>query len=283
MDPVLNAGSMHVPVMRSGERFAAFACLLLALWGYPVSASAEPVPAPVHHNTATVNRAFRPGERLHYVISWSNILKAGTATMEVGEGKGADGTDAFLFVSKARSAGIVTAFYPVNDTVVSMADRETLCSLSYSMAQSHGGRKKQRLLTFDRHKRSVTVVSNGLTATFPVPERIQDALSSLYYLRTHDDLTPGRSVKIDVFDNEKTWSVEVRVLGREKLSTVLGELETIKVVTYPRYEGVFQHKGEIMIWLTDDARKVPVMMQSKLSIGSIIATLEEATGVERAK
>ena len=35
------------------------------------------------------------------------------------------------------------------------------------------------------------------------------------------------------------------------------------------------HKGEIMIWLTDDARRVPVLMKSTISIGSIVATLTE--------
>jgi hypothetical protein len=36
---------------------------------------------------------------------------------------------------------------------------------------------------------------------------------------------------------------------------------------------VFQHKGEIYIWLTDDERKIPVLMKSEISIGSIMATL----------
>jgi hypothetical protein len=33
------------------------------------------------------------------------------------------------------------------------------------------------------------------------------------------------------------------------------------------------NKGEIFIWLTDDNRKVPVLMKSTISIGSIVSTL----------
>ena len=55
----------------------------------------------------------------------------------------------------------------------------------------------------------------------------------------------------------------------------MGEFNTIKVRTYPKYEGVFMHKGEIFMWLTDDYRKIPVLMKSTIAIGSIVATLTE--------
>jgi hypothetical protein len=33
------------------------------------------------------------------------------------------------------------------------------------------------------------------------------------------------------------------------------------------------NKGEIFIWLTDDSRKVPVLMKSTIAIGAIVSTL----------
>jgi hypothetical protein len=41
-------------------------------------------------------------------------------------------------------------------------------------------------------------------------------------------------------------------------------------------EGIFYRKGEILIWLTDDSRHVPVKMQTKVAIGAITATLVQA-------
>jgi hypothetical protein len=32
-------------------------------------------------------------------------------------------------------------------------------------------------------------------------------------------------------------------------------------------------KGEMVIWLTDDSRRLPVKMQTKVKVGSITATL----------
>ena len=34
-------------------------------------------------------------------------------------------------------------------------------------------------------------------------------------------------------------------------------------------------KGEIHIWLTDDEKKIPVMIKSKVKIGSIVIKLAE--------
>jgi hypothetical protein len=116
---------------------------------------------------------------------------------------------------------------------------------------------------------------NGSVETHSVPERVQDALSSLYYVRTRDDFVVGKPIIVDIHDSGKTWSVEIQTIGKEKVKTPAGEFDTIKVRTYPKYEGVFMHKGEIFIWLTDDARRMPVLMKSKITIGSVVAVLQE--------
>ncbi len=240
-------------------------------------------PGPKHPPIARNAPPFSSGEKLTYDISWSNIVQAGTAVMEAHKEPLPDGKAAYRFTSTAHSAGLVHKFYKVADRIDSLVDGETLYSLSFHLDQSHGKRKKKRDLTFNHKERTVVVRSGGREAAYPVPEDTQDALSALYYLRTVRDLADGTTITFNVYDDNKTWSVDVRVLGREKLTTVLGELSTIKLRTYPRYEGVFQHKGEIYFWLTDDARRVPVLMQSTISIGSIVSTLVDLKTGEQKK
>jgi len=67
--------------------------------------------------------------------------------------------------------------------------------------------------------------------------------------------------------------VELHVLGKERIKTPLGELDTINVKTYPKHEGVFMNKGEIYIWFTDDSRNDPLVMKSKIAFGAIVATI----------
>ena len=168
--------------------------------------------------------------------------------------------------------------YPVNDRVQSLFDPQIMQSLSFNLSESHGKRRRQRTLTFDHEGRTVvSTMNNGPSQTLTIPDRVQDALSSLFYLRTMEDFTIGKIHVIDVHDSGKNWSVEVFTLGREKVKTPAGEFNTIKVKTFPRYEGVFMNKGEIFIWLTDDSRKIPVLMKSTISIGSIVTTLTDMT------
>jgi len=195
--------------------------------------------------------------------------------MEVNKEKTADGRAVFRFISTARTIGMVDSVYPVRDKVQSLFDLRTMESLSYSLDQSHGKRKKQRELVFDHEAGTVAFNDNGRKETIAIARQTQDALSSLYYLRTKRDFVVGTPIVFNIHDSGKNWSVEVHVLGREKLKTPLGEFDTIKVKTYPKYEGVFMHKGEIFIWLTDDSRKVPVLMKSTITIGSIVSTLTE--------
>ncbi len=216
---------------------------------------------------------FKPGEKLTYNISWSNILEAGTAIMEVREERRSDGNPAYHLLSVVSSTGLLAKFYKISDTVESFIDSDGLSSLSFHLDQHHGKRTKKRDMTFDHAKGTVLVRTNGLQETYSVPADVQDSLSSLYYVRTRQEFIIGKPIIVNVHEDGKTWAVEVQTLGREKLKTAFGQINTIKIKTYPKYEGVFQNMGEIYIWLTDDARKIPVLMKSTISIGTIVSTL----------
>jgi len=245
-------------------------------------ASADPSQQPLNH-IKIINHAFTSGEKLTYVISWSKIIDAGIAVMEVNDGPTMDGRPTYHFVSSTRSVGIVDQFYPVRDVVESIVDVRELYCITFKLEESHGSetsfpkiKKRKRIITFDHKNNTALFILNYDTPeTYTIPEQVQDALSSLYYVRTMTDFTIDKPIVVNVFDSGKTWSVEIYTLGRERISTPAGEFDTILVKTYPKYEGVFMNKGEIFIWITDDEKKIPVLMKSTIIIGSIVATLSK--------
>jgi hypothetical protein len=258
---------------RSGLRGRPVALCLLALGLLlnPGGLRAEEQPAVSRQPRS---EALRPGEILTYDISWSNIVTAGTATMEIKEGTQSNGKQVLRFIVTTHSAGLVDKFYPVNDRLESVFDPGTMQSLTFSLNESHGKKTRRRELIFDPvNKTVISTLNDDPPALLTIADRTQDALSSIYYLRTRDDFIVGKAIIIPVHDSGKNWSVEVQTLGREKVKTPAGEFATIKVRTFPRYEGVFMNKGEIFIWLTDDSRRVPVLMKSTIAIGSIVSTL----------
>ncbi|MDP2277331.1 MAG: DUF3108 domain-containing protein, partial [Nitrospirota bacterium] len=95
---------------------------------------------------------------------------------------------------------------------------------------------------------------------------------SFYYLRTLK-LVVGEPVYVAMFDSKKVWNVEVQVLRKEKVTLPTGTVDTILIKPLMKSEGIFYKKGDIYIWLTDDEKRIPVKLQTKVAIGSINALL----------
>jgi hypothetical protein len=218
--------------MRHPVAWRALVLGLLLLSG-PVSAE-EPAVAALQ----TRSEALQPGEILTYEISWSDFVTAGNAVMEIKEETPPNGTSVLRFTATMHSVGLVDKFYRVNDRLESVFDPAIMQSVKFSLNERHGKKKRHRELVFDpANKNVVTRLNDDPPATAQVPDQVQDALSSLYYLRTRDDFIVGTPLTIQVHDSGKNWSVEVQILGREKVKTPAGEFATIKVRTFPKYEG----------------------------------------------
>ena len=84
-------------------------------------------------------------------------------------------------------------------------------------------------------------------------------------------LQVGESRFIEIFDCEKSHNTEVQVLRREELSTPLGRFRTIVIRPVLKTPGIFNRSGDLFIWLTDDDRRIPVQMKSKVRLGSVTA------------
>jgi hypothetical protein len=69
--------------------------------------------------------------------------------------------------------------------------------------------------------------------------------------------------------------MEVRVLGRQKVKTPAGTFSCVAIEPVLKAGGIFKNKGRLVIWLTDDERRMPVLMKSKVAVGSISVVLQE--------
>jgi hypothetical protein len=259
-----------------------FLVLELLLAASPSSAAEQtigPLPSKTQQTLAppqTGIQAFHPGEILTYDVSWSSMFSAGTVTMTVETEKLPDEREVLKFVVQGRTQGLVDKVFPVNDAVQSVFDPLLMQSLSYSLRESFGRKKRLRAMEFDHaNKIAVCRLNEDPPETLTIPDPVQDGLSLLYFLRTKKDLVIGRHMDIDVVDSGKNWTIEVSILAREKMATPAGEFDTIKIKTHPKYKGVFMNKGEVFLWLTDDDRKIPVLMKSTLSVGSFVFELTD--------
>ena len=218
--------------------------------------------------------SIRPGEELTYRVTWSDFITAGAATTRIDQTKTPDGKNVLVFSLTGRSLGLVERIYKVGISARSVYDPDSMQSLTYSLNQEYGRKKRSRSLSFEpEHNMVESRLNIDLPERFAVPEGVKDILSTLYAIRMLDSFSVDRVSFLNTHDSGKNWSVEIETLGREKIITPAGEFATVKVRTNPRYQGEFLNRGEVFLWLTDDHRRIPVQVTTRLKVGSFVFTL----------
>ena len=76
------------------------------------------------------------------------------------------------------------------------------------------------------------------------------------------------------FTDKKNYPLIIKVHARERVKVDAGEFDCLVVEPILRGPGIFTQKGRLMVWLTDDERRMPVLMKSKVAIGHVAAVLK---------
>jgi Protein of unknown function (DUF3108) len=236
--------------------------------------SAEPILL-----TPVTNTAFQAGEKLEFLIKYQ-FVEAGVATMEIEDGPMMNHKPTLKLISRARSKGFVDVFFHVDDLNESLVDADSLASLYFHQDLKEGHFKVVRKTTmnydnrtyyYERHYKSRLNSRTG-----PINEAASDILSSFFFTRTLP-LELGKEYHVVVFSGEGTYPLRVVVGPKlEKIKVPAGKFECIKVEPFIIGEAIFKTKGgKMLIWLTNDERKLPVMVRSTVMIGAIDVELKK--------
>jgi hypothetical protein len=215
---------------------------------------------------------FGVGERFTFEIKYG-FVSAGTAVMGIPELVQERGYDCYRIVSVAESNSFFSAFFTVRDEAESRLETKRLVPLRFEKRLREGNYRAHDLVVFDPD-RHVAIYEGKDDRVVPLAADAQDILSSLYYVRMMD-LSVGKSVFIENHADKKNYPLEIKVLKKERVTVPAGEFSCVVVEPVMRASGLFRHKGTLTVWLTDDERHIPVLMKSKVVIGSVAAVLTE--------
>lgn len=255
---------------------AAFLCVAL-LAALPVASALTPVGAAGGRAALGPDGEigvppFGVGERLKFEIKYG-FISAGTATLGIPETVTERGYECYRIVSLAESNSFFSAFFTVRDVAESYLDTRELVPRRFEKRLREGGFRAHDIVLFD-HDRHVALYPKRGDRLVPISVGAQDILSSLYYVRMMD-LTVGRSTFIDNHADRKNYPLEIKVLRKERVEVPVGRFDCLVVEPVMRGAGLFSHQGRLTVWLTDDAARIPVLMKSKIMVGSISAVLTD--------
>jgi hypothetical protein len=221
---------------------------------------------------------FRVGETLTYDVAWSTYLIAGTASTTVVEKKPSFDSNAYYIVAEGRPLPFIARLYALYYKMDTLFDSFTALSQRSSLYTEEGPDHKIVTTRFDRPARRALFELRGDTVQkdeLAVPADTQDGLATLYALRTHT-FRSGERMNIPVLDNGTLYRVAVDATGPEHLKMRVGDFDAwnLKVtILDPQQQQVGKN---IAVWMSTDARRLPLRIQADLPVGYFVLALKDA-------
>jgi len=235
-----------------------------------ILAAPFPAAAPAEDVEENPSVPFAVGERLEFSINWS-LANIGTAYMHLKGFDEVNGHPCYLVEAGANSNKTIDLFYPVRDRFFSYIDRKGLFSRKFIKHQKEGKHENYRELIYDQEAHKVHDMVKGEIKDC-VPEA-QDELSIFYYFRSID-YEVGEGILLEGFVDKQGNPLKVAVHNKEWVVVPAGRFYCMVVEPFIRSGGLFKHKGNLRIWLTDDQYRIPVKVSSELDFGNIALLLE---------
>jgi len=233
--------------------------LAAALWIFPAPALAGPPPPDLG--------------KLSYYIEW-RLIHAGDAVLELHNSGGR---------MKLDSAGLVSTLFKVDDTYT-VRYEQAFCATESQMDSKEGKRHRQTTVTYDRSQNRASwmerdVLDNNKVlrrAQVDIPHCVHDVLAGILSLRGLT-LEPGQSTLAPMSDGRRSAQVKVDAQEREEVTTPSGTFKTIRYEANLMNGVVYPRKGRVFVWISDDAKRIPVQIRLRLAfpIGTVTLQLQK--------
>jgi hypothetical protein len=167
----------------------------------------------------------------------------------------------------------------VDDRTVAAWDPRTGCSLGIEKRLREGRARRDQAIVFDLETGVAHVEDPKIKEKrFDVGPCPLDVLSGFFVARVRG-VPEKEPLVIPIFDNGRPYTLGFRVRRRERVDLPPpfgGRVPT--VVIEPQLvagTGLFATEGRLTLWVTDDARRIPVRFKAKVAVGSVAGHLEE--------
>jgi Protein of unknown function (DUF3108) len=222
-----------------------------------------PVPRPL---------PFRPGETLDFDVDALGA-RAGTLVLRTLP-ESPDGrwpveiqVETNTFFSKMRR---------VSGTGVSSLDPHTLRPGHYREQSIENEVHRVADVTYGKaHEVALVSTTDGHTTTvaYRWANDLSDVVAAIPLLRSLA-LKPGLQVCFDAYGVRRMWRVWGKVVAREHVSLPVGEFDAWHLVGEAARLDNPELRREIHLWVSDDARRLPLAAVGSIDLGVVRATLK---------
>lgn len=227
------------------------------------------------------NEAWGFGEKLSFEISYGFITAAEAFFTVSPSPVVLNGRETYEVNFETNSRPSFDVVYKVRDNYKTYIDTKGIFPWKYEQHIREQNFKKDFEVSFLPDSQKVITKSNNTEVReFQAPAFVQDIISAFFYVRTLElsKNKDGDIINVPTFNDDKHFQLAVKIIGRETVDVAAGEFKTI--ITQPMLtEGFTNKTSDIYVYLSDDARKIPVKVKMKIVIGALIGELTEYSGL----
>lgn len=223
------------------------------------------------------NEAFGLAEELYYRVGYK-FITAGTGSFKImPQPLWYNGVQCYDINFEVRSLPSLEWIYKVRDNYRTVLDIVGIFPWHFEQHIREANYAFDFQAAIDQKNR----IAKTTEGEFPIDQFTHDIVSAFYYVRTLD-LKPkhkGDIIHLKNFYGKKMYDLDVRIMGRQTVKVEAGTFNCVVIEPLVVEGGLFKNEGKILVWLTDDDRKVPVKVSTKILIGSVDAELTSYKGL----
>ena len=237
-------------------------------------------------NCNMTNTSFQGGERLVYKLyyNWKFVwIPAGEVVFTVQESN-----DTYTFKAVGNTYQSYESVFKVNDYFYSEVDKQTLFPRNFVRIIEEGNYTLYDSIAFNQNNNKAVSYHGRTKESAKYEEHklnqcMQDLVSNMYYMRNFntDGLKRGDQLRVKMFFDKQIFPINVRYDGKEdKEVKGLGDFKAIKLIPDLVEGSVFKKGDHMTMWVSDDKNRIPLLIQSPVSVGSIKAVLKSYSGLK---
>ncbi|MEM9281403.1 MAG: DUF3108 domain-containing protein [Verrucomicrobiota bacterium] len=234
------------------------------------------------------NANLRP-LKVAYTLGWNNRVNAGKIQISVQRSD--DENENFIGSASGQSSGFARVLFPYDFKARSIIDETSLRPIIFQLSEVERNRITSYDIIFESERQVYTTTAldadevsrtnrSGFDFDFG-----QDVLSSAFYLRSMP-LEDGEEISMVVTPFNRPYLAVLKVMGREtrkikgtsyatiRLDVRIGKINPdLSIKTYDKIK-------QTSLWVSNDEYRVPLELQSQISVGFISARLTELEWID---
>jgi hypothetical protein len=224
-----------------------------------------------------------PGERMTYRVVLRGVELA-VMHIAVGDVVELGGKQTIVVQVHAKSVGLVQMLAAIDDTFTSWIDVTTGRSVRFTVDEYETNSKvniEHTVADLAARTGDQVPITFALNDASPQPEPqkvrfpdVWDYNAFLVALRSWEG-PAGTAAKIEVLRSRFLWAMDIKIGGKEKLPTDLGELPALRfdAHTFKLTRAGLRDTGsdarDMSIWVSDDNDRVPLKLTARTDYGDI--------------